>query len=177
MEDVRIREATTKDLLRVARLEGVISIAKYPNRRLGITAADMRSIEFGSGRAAKYRRRFLDNPAGNLWVAEADGQLVAFAAGTTGEYEHWLRKLYVASAWQRQGLGARLLAVALDWFEPGKDIIANVASYDQPSIEFFRRHGFVERGMRPSDETVLPNGKILPEVVLRRPGEALQSHS
>jgi GNAT superfamily N-acetyltransferase len=177
MKNVRIREATSKDLLRVAKLEGVISIAKYPNRRLGITAADMRTIEFGAGRAAKYRRRFLDNPTGKLWVAEADGQLVAFAAGTTGEYEHWLRKLYVAPAWQRRGLGARLLAVALDWFGSGKDTIANVASYDQSSIEFFHRYGFVERELRPSDETVLPNGKILPEVVMRRPSELPLSHN
>ncbi len=162
----QIRLATSSDLLPVAQLEGRISIAKYPNPALGITAEDLRSIEFGPERAAKYQQRFLDNQAGRLWVVEDRGELVAFAAATQGEYEQWLRKLYVEEAYQRQGLGSQLLDQVLKWFGPAKDIIANVASYDVESIQYFRHRGFVERDMRPSDETVLPNGKILPEVLM-----------
>ena len=53
--------------------------------------------------------------AGTLWVAEADGAVVAFLAAHSEEGRLHIDEFAVAQAHQGQGLGRRMLATVLDW--------------------------------------------------------------
>ena len=71
----------------------------------------------------------LKEPDAAWWVAERDGELLAFANAGPNTLPHpdgrashaELRRLYVSKAAQGLGLGTRLLALSLDWMETQSD--------------------------------------------------------
>ena len=71
----------------------------------------------------------LDEPGAAWWVADRDGELLAFANAGPNTLPHpearashaELRRLYVAKSAQGLGLGTKLLAVALEWMEAHSD--------------------------------------------------------
>ena len=74
-------------------------------------------------------RAKLAEPGAAWWVAEREGELLAFANAGPNTLPHpearpsqaQLRRLYVAKAAQGLGLGTKLLAVALEWMEAHSD--------------------------------------------------------
>src|SRR5690606_23314681 len=74
-------------------------------------------------------RSKLNEPGAAWWVAERDGELLAFANTGPNTLPHpearpshaELRRLYVSRAAQGLGLGTRLLAVSLEWMEAHSD--------------------------------------------------------
>ena len=74
-------------------------------------------------------RTKLNEPGAAWWVAERDGELLAFANTGPNTLPHpdarpshaELRRLYVAKRAQGLGLGTKLLAVALEWMETHTD--------------------------------------------------------
>src|SRR5687768_7944309 len=74
-------------------------------------------------------RTRLKEPGAAWWVAERDGELLAFANTGPNTLPHpdarashaELRRLYVAKSAQGLGLGTKLLAVALEWMEAHTD--------------------------------------------------------
>lgn len=83
---------------------------------------------------------------GDLWLAaRADGELVGFAHGhplQEGDYK--LDKLYVATGWQRHGIGGELIR------EIGERarrhgharLLLRVNRQNKPAIEAYLKHGF-----------------------------------
>jgi GNAT superfamily N-acetyltransferase len=98
----------------------------------------------------------LKEPGAAWWVAERDGDLLAFAnAGPNtlphpdGRPEHAeLRRLYVSSAAQGLGLGTRLLAVALDWMTTHSTgpLWIGVWSGNLKAQKLYGAHGFEKAG-------------------------------
>lgn len=83
---------------------------------------------------------------GDLWLAaRADGELVGFAHGhplADGDYK--LDKLYVATAWQRHGIGGELIrGVAERARRHGHTrLLLRVNRQNQPAIDAYLKHGF-----------------------------------
>lgn len=83
---------------------------------------------------------------GDLWLAaRAEAALVGFAHGhplDAGDYK--LDKLYVHSAWQRQGIGGRLIAeLARHAREHGAErLVLRVNRQNQAAIQAYLKHGF-----------------------------------
>lgn len=83
---------------------------------------------------------------GDLWLAaRADGELIGFAHGhplADGDYK--LDKLYVATDWQRHGIGGELIrAVAERARRRGHGrLLLRVNRQNQQAIDAYLKHGF-----------------------------------
>lgn len=116
----------------------------------------------------------LKEPGAAWWVAERDGELLAFANTGPNTLPHpdarpshaELRRLYVAKAAQGLGLGTQLLAVALEWMEAHTDgpLWIGVWSGNLKAQKLYAVYGFGKAG-----EYQFPVGRWLDdEFILRR---------
>jgi len=90
------------------------------------------------------------------WVAERDGDLLAFAnAGPNGlphpeakPCQMELRRLYVGKAAQGLGLGTRLLTLSLEWMEANTDgpLWIGVWSGNAKALKLYGAYGFEKAG-------------------------------
>ena len=100
--------------------------------------------------------RKLAEPEAAWWVAERDGQLLAFAnAGPNGlphrdaRPSHMeLRRLYVSKTAQGLGLGTKLLTLSLDWMEANTDgpLWIGVWSGNLKAQKLYAAYGFAKAG-------------------------------
>jgi len=108
------------------------------------------------------------------WVAERDGELLAFANTGPNTLPHpearashaELRRLYVARSAQGLGLGTLLLAVALEWMEANSDgpLWIGVWSGNLKAQKLYAAYGFQKAG-----EYQYPVGRwVDDEFILRR---------
>jgi GNAT superfamily N-acetyltransferase len=116
----------------------------------------------------------LKEPGAAWWVAERDGELLAFANAGPNTLPHpdarashmELRRLYVAKTAQGLGLGTRLLNITLDWMEAHGDgpLWIGVWSGNLKAQKLYAAYGFEKAG-----EYRYPVGRWLDdEFILRR---------
>jgi ribosomal protein S18 acetylase RimI-like enzyme len=92
-------------------------------------------------------------------VAERDGQMVgyakfgpvAIAEANAGPGDRELHRLYVERSLHRNGIGAALLAAALEHPElaGASRVFLNVWEDNAPAVALYRRFGFVKVGVNP----------------------------
>ena len=118
--------------------------------------------------------RKLAEPGGAWWVADRDGQLLAFANAGPNTLPHpdarpshaELRRLYVSKAAQGLGLGTKLLTLSLDWMQANTDgpLWIGVWSGNAKALKLYEAYGFEKAG-----EYQYPVGRWLDdEFILRR---------
>ena len=118
-------------------------------------AEDLAAFLDASFNAGAIRAK-LKEPGAAWWVAERDGELLAFANTGPNTLPHpdarpshaELRRLYVSKAAQGLGVGTALLKVALDWMEANSDgpLWIGVWSGNLKAQKLYAAYGFEKAG-------------------------------
>lgn len=105
----------------------------------------------------------LESPAARLFVAEDEGSVLGFAVFQLAAGEASLYALNVDPAARRKGVGAALLAGALEALktEGADQCFLEVRAANTPALALYRRLGFASAGVRrgfyrdPPDDAVV----------------------
>ncbi|MEO6532742.1 MAG: GNAT family N-acetyltransferase [Pseudolysinimonas sp.] len=152
----------------------------YPNGELGISVEDIRARIEGEhgedipGRIERWRQTIAD-PDRIVFVAKDGGRVVGYVAPFFDEDEQHYRVggLYVLPEAQGRGLGHLLVESSVASIGRQHDIYLHVVTYNHRTIEFYRRHGFVETGRDMTGSTAgLADGRLIPEIEMVRPPHA-----
>ncbi len=168
----KIIDATSDDAVGIRAVQKITWLATYPNEALGITRGEIEKRFDDSSPAAQKRmeeRKEAMNKDPNMhtWVAKDGDQIIGFCSSKIEEQNGRIQALYLLPEYQGKGLGGRLMQTGLDWVEEDKDVIVDVASYNDHAIAFYKSFGFVESG-KPVAVPVTPllSGASIPETEL-----------
>jgi ribosomal protein S18 acetylase RimI-like enzyme len=146
-------------------------LATYPNKEIGITREDIEESykdSFTEENIQKHKARIANgNENEKRLVAKEGDRVVGVARMIRNENNNQLQTIYVLPEFQGKGIGKMLWAEAKSFCDPAKDIIVQVATYNQNAIEFYKKLGFVDTGKRWSDDKwKMKSGATIPEMEL-----------
>jgi ribosomal protein S18 acetylase RimI-like enzyme len=144
----------------------------YPDSQIGITTTDVEEIfkdsftEQGLLRRNKYLLNLNSNQ--KFLVAKIQDMVVGVLFLNIKDEYNQLQAIYVLPSYQGRGIGKMFWQSALEFFDPNKDIIVHVATYNTKAIHFYKSLGFVDTGKRLTEERHrMPiSGIIIPEMEL-----------
>jgi len=102
----------------------------------------------------------LKDPDYELWIAEADGEIVGFIdLWTIHDFCHggklsYIQNLYVAPKYRRLGVGSKLLQKVIERAEEGGALeIHVVTKFDnEPAIRLYKKHGLTKESLQLEKE-------------------------
>ena len=153
--DVNIRPCTAADAGALALVGQATFLETYSTV---LPAADILAHcarEHGEARYADW----LDQPAYRLWAAEVatTGVMVGYVMLSppdlpvpTGAGDLEIKRIYLLSRFQGGGVGARLMATALEAARQAgaRRVLLGVYGENRDAIAFYARQGFAEAGVR-----------------------------
>jgi ribosomal protein S18 acetylase RimI-like enzyme len=90
--------------------------------------------------------------SGFSWGAYDGQELVGVALASPQEWNHtlWVWEFHIAAAWQRRGVGRRLMAAVVDQASRAgfRAVVCETQNTNVPAINFYKKQGFVFDGSR-----------------------------
>jgi ribosomal protein S18 acetylase RimI-like enzyme len=90
--------------------------------------------------------------SGYSWGAYSGEELVGVALASPQEWNKtlWVWEFHIGAAWQRQGIGQRLMAAVVDQARQAgfHGVVCETQNTNVPAIDFYRSQGFVFDGAR-----------------------------
>jgi ribosomal protein S18 acetylase RimI-like enzyme len=170
MSEIRITTPEEKDLYGIREVFYKTWLDVYPNKEVGITKEDIEDKfkgTFTEERLKKDKEVFLNpsNTDRHIIIAKEGEKVVGVCRVFKKEKFDQLQSIYVLPEYQGKGIGYLLWRKASEFFDPHKDIIVEVATYNKKAICFYEKLGFVDTGERFSEERFrMKSGSMIPEM-------------
>ena len=168
-KEIKVNVASPEDVRGMQEVIYKTWLATYPNKKLGITVNDIEErfkAAFTEGTLAKRAER-ISNPAEGetLFFAKESDKVVGICCVVKSEENNRLQAIYVLPEYQGRGVGKLLWDEAQKVFDPEKDTVVAVATYNTQAIDFYERLGFSDTGRRfTEDKLKMKSGAIVPEM-------------
>lgn len=169
--DIKITEARPNNVVGILEVRKITWLATYVNEEYGITIEDILSKDFISkDRIKRWQKSLIDDQEkSRVWIALNNEKVVGFCSAQKEKLTNKLGALYVLPDYQNQGIGKKLIHIALEWLGQDKNIFLDVVTYNYRAREFYKSFGFAEAETTPGyDSAQLPSGKTLPEIRMYR---------
>ncbi|MFA6375914.1 MAG: GNAT family N-acetyltransferase [Candidatus Paceibacterota bacterium] len=173
--EVIIRESIAGDANEIEEVRKIAWIDTYPNKKAGITVADIEN-KLKNNTAAREKRKSGEkkNNHGNktkkTWVADENGKIIGFCAIENTKKKNKILAMYILPQYRGKGIGGKLITYGLEWLSGDKKTYVNVVEYNLTAINFYEKHGFVKTGKRGVFDSgaKFPNGKSMIEIELSK---------
>ncbi len=172
---IEILDAKPEDARDINNLLAKTWIDTYPNEKEGITEQDIKDFVAGNltEESVKARAEAVKNAGENkkFLLAKQDGVLIGECLLLDRGEDYQLKAFYVLPEHQRKGVGQMLWKEAEKFFTENKDIIVWSALYNEKTINFYEKLGFVKTDKDMSSQFhKLPSGKFIREIemILKR---------
>jgi ribosomal protein S18 acetylase RimI-like enzyme len=144
-------------------------LTTYPNAEAGITVEDIQDRWKDRNAPERLARRRAEieknDPNQKFIVATDDDKVVGVCVATKNDDVGRLNAIYVLPEYQGQGIGRLLWNEVKRFFDPNKDIVVGVATYNTDAIGFYTKLGFVDSGHRYTDDRFkMKSGTAIPEM-------------
>jgi ribosomal protein S18 acetylase RimI-like enzyme len=175
MEEIKILDAVPDDALGITTVFYKAWLATYPNEEKGVTVEDIEDSykdEFSAEKIKNLKELIRNLPKNKKrLVAKKRNLIVGACTVIRNETNNHLRTLYVLPEFQNKGIGTNLWNKAMEFLDPKKDTIVQVADYTQNAINFYKKLGFVDTGKRTAQESgPLKSGAIIDMEMVKRAG-------
>ena len=167
--NIEIVLATPEDARVIKEVQYKAWLETYPNEEFGVTVDDVEDRykdTFTDENIKKSEERIRNLPSNQrVLVAKENNQIVGFCILIKSENQNHLQALYVLPGYQGRGVGKLLWKEAQTFFDPNKNSIVDVATYNSNAIDFYKKLGFKDTGIRREDEKFrMKSGAIIPEM-------------
>lgn len=162
---MQIVDATLEDIHAIGQIQIAGWLDSYASSENGITTSDIQLkidqwVKIGDSRIeGEFKKE-----GAHTWIAKVDNQIVGFIGVNRGK--NIIEALFVLPAFQGQGIGSKLLDKALESLDNSRQISIEVVSYNERAKSLYKRYGFIEGGEATDDVITLPNGKIIPKILM-----------
>ena len=100
-----------------------------------------------------------------VWVVKDQAKVVGMCFVRKRDGVNSLGATYVLPEYQGRGIGWMMWKEAQKHFDPNKNIIVQVAIYNENAIDFYKKLGFEDTGKRWEDDKFkMKSGAALPEL-------------
>lgn len=167
--EIQITDARPEDAEGINNVYYKTWLDTYPNKEVGITVDDVEDSfkdSFTEDHLNQVRERIINNPESTKRLVAKEGDLVVgVCVAVRNEDNNQLRTIYVLPEFQGKGIGRKLWDEVKSIFDPTKDTIVHVATYNTKTVEFYKSLGFEDTGKRFTDEKFrMKSGSILPQM-------------
>lgn len=169
--EIKVLPAMPEDVRGIAEVFYRTWLATYPNEEAGITTEDIEDRfknAFTEDGLAKRAEGIVHPAEGiSLFLAKDGDKVVGVCSIANYPDKNQLQAIYVLPEYQGKGIGGLLWDEVRQHFDPSKDIVVQVATYNTGAIEFYKKLGFEETGKQWKDEKFkMKSGAMIPETEL-----------
>lgn len=153
-------------------------LCTYPNADAGVTPDDIEDRFKDRHHSERIQMRKTDietlSPDKKYLVAIDDEKVVALCRAEKSSGEQRLNAIYVLPECQGKGIGTTLWSEVKPFFEPTRDVVVGVATYNEQAISFYQKLGFIDSGRRFTEERLqLKSGANIPQMDMVLPAAHL----
>ncbi len=166
-----ISDAQPKDANQLYTVQRESWLETYPNAEAEITRQDIVDNFINKDVRLKKWKMWLESVGqdSHIWKIINSERIIGFCTAAKGKEVNYLRAIYLLPGYQNQGYGSKLINKAFEWLGDEKNIIVELASYNEKAINFYKKFGFkYSKVVTDLTNGILPSGKAIPQIQMIR---------